>query len=178
MPGALPFIQPPGQTTPQGIPGYPMPPQGIPGYPPMPPTQQPGMAPFLGQAQPSVTQMGTLTSGQQWPPAARKSGGRRRVRRNVAESCILRTVLTILPNTGTASMVVPVTITGTGFQAGDAVTVSRGLARIEVTNVVIIDSNNATADLTVDESVALGAYDVQVGPDNCALPLEGGFTVT
>jgi hypothetical protein len=81
-------------------------------------------------------------------------------------------VSAISPNTGTASGGAAVTITGTGFQSGAAVTIGGAAA----TSVTVVSSTSITAKTPAH---AAGAADVAVkNTDNQTGGLSGGYTYT
>ena len=78
----------------------------------------------------------------------------------------------ISPNTGTANGGAAVTITGTGFQSGAAVTIGGAAA----TGVTVVSSTSITAKTPAH---AAGAADVAVkNTDNQTGGLSGGYTYT
>ena len=82
------------------------------------------------------------------------------------------TVSAISPNTGTANGGTAVTVTGTGFQSGAAVTIGGTAA----TSVTVVSSTSITAKTPAH---AAGATDIVVkNTDNQAGSLSGGFTYT
>jgi hypothetical protein len=82
------------------------------------------------------------------------------------------TVSAIAPNTGTANGGTAVTVTGTGFQSGAAVTIGGTAA----TSVTVMSSTSITAKTPAH---AAGAADVVVkNTDNQAGSLSGGYTYT
>ena len=81
-------------------------------------------------------------------------------------------VSAISPNNGTASGGASVTITGTGFQSGAAVTIGGTAA----TSVTVVSSTSITAKTPAH---AAGAADVAVkNTDNQSGALSGGYTYT
>ncbi|MDO8475208.1 MAG: kelch repeat-containing protein, partial [Candidatus Rokubacteria bacterium] len=86
------------------------------------------------------------------------------------------TVASITPNQGPPGTTVPVTITGTGFVAGAAVSLSG--TGITVSGVSVSSATQLAATLTIASGAALGARDVTVSkPGGGAGTLAGGFTV-
>jgi PKD repeat protein len=90
------------------------------------------------------------------------------------------TVTGVLPASGIQGTAVPVTVSGTGFQAGATVKLARaGQADIVATNVVVVTSAQITCRFAVPSTAPVGAWQVVVtNPGGEYGVLAGGFTVT
>ncbi|HTY77655.1 MAG TPA: IPT/TIG domain-containing protein [Candidatus Bathyarchaeia archaeon] len=85
------------------------------------------------------------------------------------------TISSITPNQGTAGVAVPVTINGSGFATGAAVSVGAGVTS---SNVAVVSSTQVTATLTIASGASAGSRDVTVtNPGGAAATLTGGFSV-
>ena len=86
------------------------------------------------------------------------------------------TVSSVAPNQGSPGAAVPVTVNGTGFAAGAALTV--GGTGVTVANVTITSATQLTATLNIAGGAAPGARDVTVtNSGGTGGTLVGGFTV-
>ncbi len=84
-------------------------------------------------------------------------------------------VTAVTPNQGTVGATVPVTIDGSGFASGAAVSAGAG---ITVSNVVLVSSTRLTASFAIASAAAAGTRDVTVtNPNGVGATLSGGFTV-
>jgi glucose/arabinose dehydrogenase len=85
------------------------------------------------------------------------------------------TVTSIGPNQGAAGATVPVTVNGTQFAVGAALSVGAG---ITVTNVIVVSDTRLTATLTIGGGATVGVRTVTVtNPGGASGTLAGGFAV-
>ena len=85
------------------------------------------------------------------------------------------TVGSVSPNSGTRGTVVNVTITGTNFTSGSAVTVSGG--GIAVSNVAFVDADHVTATFTISALASTTARNVTVQTAGGTATANNAFTV-